>query len=46
MLALAASFYAQGLLVNPINVQVFDLWYLDLGISANVPGTRRLQQVS
>ena len=42
VLALAASFKAQGLFVVPQNVQLFDVWYRKLGL-ANAP-TRRLQQ--
>ena len=42
VLALAASFKAQGLFMNPQNVQMFDVFYQKLGL-ANAP-TRRLQQ--
>ena len=42
VLALAASFKAQGLFVVPQNVLVFDVWYHILGLT-NAP-TRRLQQ--
>ena len=42
VLALTASFKAQGLFVVPQNVQLFDVWYRKLGLE-NAP-TRRLQQ--
>ena len=42
VLALAASFKAQGLFMIPQNVQLFDVFYQKLGL-ANAP-TRRLQQ--
>ena len=42
VLALAASFQAQGLLVNPVNVHYFNVFYTVLGLGT-APTGRRLQ---